>query len=534
VTGEKLCPAQSPLIFRQGPLQDNDQKSIVPVPLHRVFRAANRYVSKNSPPTGDFACNLEACWQELFETEKERMKCYQCHLILVFVMSLLFRTSAATLYVDLNSTDPVPPYTNWATAATAIQDAINASTNADLILVADGAYSGNYTNVVAGATRVYISQAVTVQSVNGPAAAIIRGQAAYPAVECVYLVAGATLSGFTLTAGKGLFAAGGAQCQAGSCILSNCIITGNTELGVTYGGQSSGGVSGGTLYNCVITGNSGGEFGGVNGSTLYNCLITGNSAPGYGTVPGYGGGVAESVCYNCTLVGNSAEFEGGGAVESTLYNCIIYYNTAPYGTNDAISSFTNCCTPDGGDVGNITNQPIFIDPASGDYRLQTNSPCINAGNNAYVAVSTDLDGRPRIVGGTVDIGAYEFQGPGMGEFIAWLQQYNLPTDGSVDNVDLDGAGFTVYQDWIAGLNPTSALSTLAVLPPVRTINPAGLAVSWQSMNNRTYLVQCSTNLSAVPAFVTIQSNIVGQSGTTTYTDTNAVGNGPFFYRVGVQ
>jgi hypothetical protein len=39
--------------------------------------------------------------------------------------------------------------------------------------------------------------------------------------------------------------------------------------------------------------------------------------------------------------------------------------------------------------------------------LQANSPCINAGNNGYVVSATDLDGNPRIVGGTVDVGAYE-------------------------------------------------------------------------------------------------------------------------------
>ena len=44
--------------------------------------------------------------------------------------SLLFLTKgviAATHYVDLQSANPTPPYTNWATAATVIQDAIDAA-----------------------------------------------------------------------------------------------------------------------------------------------------------------------------------------------------------------------------------------------------------------------------------------------------------------------------------------------------------------------------------------------------------------------
>jgi hypothetical protein len=223
---------------------------------------------------------------------------------------------------------------------------------------------------------------------------------------------------------------------------------------------------------------------------------------------------------NCIIYNNS---------ESPSYNGDNYFNYYP-------GTLNNCCTVPlpGGGSGNFVNNPLLINQAAGNFHLQSNSPCINAGNNTYVTSSTDLDGNPRIKGGTVDIGAYEFQSPASVISYAWLQQYSLPVDGTADYADSDHDGMNNWQEWIAGTDPTDPSSVLKMLAPTSTNNPSGLVVSWQSVNTRTYYLQSTTNLAAQSAFSTIQSNIIGQAGTTSYTDTNAVGPGPFFYRVGVQ
>jgi hypothetical protein len=133
----------------------------------------------------------------------------------------------------------------------------------------------------------------------------------------------------------------------------------------------------------------------------------------------------------------------------------------------------------------------------------------------------------------VNIRAYEYQTPTSIHSHAWARQYALPTKGSTDYADFDGTGMDNWEKSVAGLNPTNPAADLLLWTPVSMNNPAGLVVTWQSVNTRMYFFKYRTNLGAQPAFFTIQSNIVGQASTTSSMDANAVGNGPYFYRVAV-
>ena len=130
------------------------------------------------------------------------------------------------------------------------------------------------------------------------------------------------------------------------------------------------------------------------------------------------------------------------------------------------------------------------------------------------------------------MGAYEYQGNGSGEFFAWLQGYELPTDSSSDYVDSDGDGMNNWQEWWAGTSPTNPASVFAVLTPI--VGPSGVTISWPSTTNRSYFIQRGANLATPGSFETLAANIAGQGGIMTYNDSTAIGPGPWFYRVGID
>jgi hypothetical protein len=513
---------------------------------------------------------------------KATLTCLASALFLLVALSAV----AVTRYVDLNNPSPTPPYTNWASAATTIQDAIDAAAAGDLVLVTNGIYQtgGRVVGTSLLTNRVAVTKAITVQSVNGRNFTTVRGHVPPPpgtgdtAVRCAYLTNGAAVIGFTLTGGatrsntdgspEGI--AGGVWCVSTNASVSNCVIN---ECIAAYGG---GGVYSGTLTDCTISTNSvlGGRGwgGGAWNSSLIHCTLVGNSAYSYGggayicslsrcqllfNLAGWngggayegtannslivgnsaqtGGGSYNTILSNCTVVSNTASVSGGGCSSfvGAMQNCIFYYNTAPLSPN--LSAKNNyCCTMPlvFSEASSFTNAPLFVDPGSGDFRLQTNSPCINAGGDAYVIGGVDLTGDSRIAGGAVDVGAYELQSPASQISYAWLQKYGLPLDGTADSTDLDGDGMSNWGEWRSDTIPTNALSALKMVGV--TNSPTGAKVTWQSVSTRLYFLKRATNLGVASPFQTIATNLPGVTGTKIYTDTGATNAGPYFYRVGVQ
>ena len=309
--------------------------------------------------------------------------------------------SAPIHHVALTSTNPQSPYLTWATAATNIQDAIDAAYVGGLVTVSNGVYDSGYRyNPTIGGTRVELGRPLLVKSVNGPAVTVIDGG---NSSRCVMLTNGATLSGFTLTRGneEGGYGAG-AYCWSADSVVTNCVIATNTA-------SRGGGIFGGkTIHSVLSKNNAYQEGGGAYGSTLLNCLIISNTAS-------YGAGVAQCDINHSTIVGNTAWQRGGGTYFGQLDNSIIYYNQAisfPLQSDTYIPSLNYCCTTyTDWATSFITNPPAFLNLAAGDFRLSTNSPCRNAGDDSNIAVSYDLNGTERSLEGRVDIGAYEFVPP---------------------------------------------------------------------------------------------------------------------------
>lgn len=191
--------------------------------------------------------------------------------------------------------------------------------------------------------------------------------------------------------------------------------------------------------NCVFCDNTYGKNGGgyFEGVKFFNCVFYNNKTLHYSAAIN----VKNAELYNVTIVNNIGKNEAsGGGVRiggsgNLLYNTVIWGNRHDKGGAHNVyldannnSKFINCAvestlTFNGGNkpsdttgsiVINANNDdpkgPGFIDPSGRRYALKASSPLINAGYdialNLYLY--TDIIGANRLIGSSIDIGAYEF------------------------------------------------------------------------------------------------------------------------------
>jgi hypothetical protein len=240
------------------------------------------------------------------------------------------------------------------------------------VLVAAGTYYENVHSEVVNLTLV---------SESGPELTVIDGGGAG---RCVYVDRSKLVKGFTLQ-------------------------NGDATLATWHTGQG-GGIYAfwyGDLRNLILKGNHAKYGGGVCiialswQSYLVDCLIVGNTAMNSGGgVYVSGDGETDTDVAGCTVVGNGAPTGGNVYLDAALpfygsasiYQCVVTNSSQGVGIywggqwgcpivccdvwNNAGGNYGGTCGDMTGTDGNISTDPLFCDPLSGNYTLDCNSPCL--------------------------------------------------------------------------------------------------------------------------------------------------------------
>ncbi|MFH1378536.1 MAG: right-handed parallel beta-helix repeat-containing protein [Planctomycetota bacterium] len=420
----------------------------------------------------------------------------------------------------------------WTDAYTSLKSAITASLTGNQIWVARGTYSSYASSVldtftlkdnVAVYGGFYGTEGTLSARANPPSyVSTLDGASqservivgANTVLDGFVIQNGKSISGSTYFSGAGLYVAskkmtirycsfrtntayddGGAiyMSNADGSVISNCSFYDNsaTGSGTHYGGAIRFTSTTATMHTCVFLRNSA-KYGGalyVNSEpvNITNCIFADNTAEGYG------GAVFQSstgAITHCTFYGNDA-LTGGGALYvsalTTISNTIFWSNTSPsspYIYAGAAPTLNNCDTQTtwtGAGSGNISSDPLLVDPNNDDYSLDYGSPCRDAGSALY-STFEDINGKPRF--GAPDIGACELRllfvkknASGLNNGTSWTNAFTEmrnATAGSIigDSIWVaagtytpDAAVTTVYftmkssQKWYGGFAGTETLLT---------------------------------------------------------------------------
>ncbi len=343
-----------------------------------------------------------------------------------------------------------------------IQAAIDDCNDGDTVIVSPGTYvekiNFNGKNIILTGTGPNEPEIVAATIIECPPPNNVRrGQTPENKDSTVTFENGETseavLTGFTITGGFGNFlhiefvdrdaiVGGGIYCfNSSPTIEKNVIINNNNEtatqsLNIEGWGAGIGCyLSGASITHNIIKDNSATLGGGIlailGDAKITNNLIYNNSA-----IAGGGVLLLDGSLINNTIVNNSASDSGAN---------VYFVSYQEYGPCTALSNiishahgsgsiyregsipedrieFNNIWDVTGNifmpatqtkDVrGNIYQDLLFVNLQANDFRLQMDSPCINAGdpNCIIEPVEKDMYGNDRLIHGRVDIGAAEFDG----------------------------------------------------------------------------------------------------------------------------
>ena len=152
-----------------------------------------------------------------------------------------------------------------------------------------------------------------------------------------------------------------------NCTISNNIIYNNIGTGIAGGISSFGPVPVGYVQ--------------IWSNTIYNNSISGIANYYTGYVPP---SVVGAVTNNIIWRNKTSQIEGLGSTDIS---------------DNCIQNYTGLGTV-------ITDDPQFIDPLNGNFKLKASSPCIDSG--LAIAIDYDIEWRQRPIGINFDIGAYEY------------------------------------------------------------------------------------------------------------------------------